>query len=771
LTLRGNWTGTDTATFTMGDFADPQHATAAEVVTALNAQLLRAVANVNAAGNIQLQSNDTGPAAWLEIDLRESWGIQSIGLPSHSIRVRGSWDEAIAWQIPQEVTFPGRHADVHAIVDQAGGLRLFWSMHRQNVWRLVSCRWDDRIWIATAAGVSLQQAGGGWVNFTTGDGLASNDVRAVAADADGSIWAATSAGVSVRRPTGVWNIFTAAPNGLAHNDVRGLALAPDGARWFATAAGVSTLKEDGTWTTFTTSDGLVSNDIQSATVAPDGSVWLATPLGVNVRWPNGMWEKFTDEDGLGDKNVRQVAMAPDGSVWFATLGGVSVRNPAGGWKTFTAADGLASNDVRGVALATAGEVWLATAAGVSSRQADGRWTTFTTADGLVSHDTRSVMLAADGLIWVATSQGISVRQPDKTWTKIDLSGGLPSQDIRSIWGSWSAFRELAAGQGGNREPCVLRDSTDRLWLFWSQRLKAGTGDDIWTLRRRRFDPATLTWEAETQVLAPVGTSSDRQPGGVLLPSGDLRLFFTSNRSGGTDIWSVTVASTGAVSGLGLVIPGPAADSAPAPALVNGAVWLLFRSDRSVSLAQVGNPPSVSGSWSSLRVPDAGTVRRFAGGTSVVLGDLGRIGRRRQWDDLLAYTPVDPGHERQLKNDELYTRGTIGLYVSSTNSGMALSQENVIRLRQLLARFLPINVRAVVILASPGFREVIYSSGADLGESYFDDYPFADYYTGLTDAAAARPDWTQLHANTPGEVSVDPAEPATIRGRTYFPPPQ
>jgi phage tail-like protein len=387
--------------------------------------------------------------------------------------------------------------------------------------------------------------------------------------------------------------------------------------------------------------------------------------------------------------------------------------------------------------------------------------------------------------------------------------------------AWSGLETRADSLGGNREPCAVLDTDGRIWLFWARRQGVGTPEDIWTLRRQVFDPATTRWSAEAEVTTPpVGRAADREPGVVRLPCGDLRVFFRSDRAGGADLWSVTVKpSTAAVTVPEAVTAGYVGNHAPAPILLaNGALWLLHRSDRSVSLSRVATRPLPTvdnrltspaprrperspGVLYSVRSPDIGTLERFAGTTSVVLTHTARGGRRGQWDDLLAYTPqrlltldrgarYAPGEEEEglaapaphtplepnryeiWRRDDRYTRGTVGLFLSPVVPKNALFQQQVERLRPVLERFLPSNVRAIVILTPRLDIEFVYQPGADIEETYADEHPEIEFYSGLGEsAAAALPDWLRLLATTLGHVSADPADLTTLRRRTYFPPPQ
>jgi hypothetical protein len=274
------------------------------------------------------------------------------------------------------------------------------------------------------------------------------------------------------------------------------------------------------------------------------------------------------------------------------------------------------------------------------------------------------------------------------------------------------------------------------------------------------------------------------------------VYFRSDRGGGSDIWRV-VATSGAPAAIPVQLTsGPFADGWPAPVrpTAGGPLLLLYRSDRSVSLSRVGTrilpavdnrvtstaatPRFPTGPTFSIRAPDAGTVRRFVGSTTVPLADLARTRRRRQFDDPLAYTPMAVEAGSVPGDNDLYTRGTVGLYLSRLVAKSALSDQQVNRLQAVLRQLLPINVRAVVILAPRLDIEFVYGPeiGRDIEESYFDKHPDIEYYSGLADSAAvAVPNFTVFYTVdllvTPPPVpaphrSGDPANLNTLRSRTF-----
>jgi hypothetical protein len=243
------------------------------------------------------------------------------------------------------------------------------------------------------------------------------------------------------------------------------------------------------------------------------------------------------------------------------------------------------------------------------------------------------------------------------------------------------------------------------------------------------------------------------------------VFFSSDRNGGCGLWSVDVTLGGAVSALTSITDDAASETTPSPLNAAGAMWLLFRSDSNVPLTQAGSAHIPR----SRRTPDNGALRRYAGSVSINPRDAARIETRRLFGDMLCYTPNRPDGGA-LSNDELYTRGTIGLYVSRAKQGSALTEQEALRLRELLRQFQPVNLRAVVIVVAPADVEFVYLPGSDIQESYHDVYPFAEALGPVNDnTTAAMPELLILRSNAAANVSANPADLTTLRRRTFFPP--
>lgn len=669
--------GRRTFTVRRDDYAAPEAATVAEVVAALNAQLAPHVqAGHTADGRVELSTAATGPDVTLGVDLAGSTAARRLGFGARGLTGRGGWRSGVDWGPACDVNpvGPGRYADCTAVGEAGGAVRLCWSAHDGQGWRLVTGRWSPHVLAATPTGLKTIRSGD-ITSLGADGGLPGDDVRAAVTDVDGTVWLATAAGAVSRAADGTTTTFTVASTGggLLADDVRTVAAGPDGSLWFGTASGLSGRHPGGDWESADTSNGLPSNDIRAVVVTMDETLWVATADGVAVR-RNGSWRTIGASRGLPTPDTRRLAVAADGAVWVATGAGVATIHTDGTVAVPPLADLPAEGaDVRDLAC-DGSTVWLATAAGVVEVRNPAQHTLHT-GDGAPGGDCRAITVS-DGRVWVGAGTAILTRGADGRWTERSPDAG----PVVTLTPSWSAAMHVPGPGAGEREPHLAR--TGSTLLLASARRVSSAADAPWQLALRRREPGDAAWSEPTALTT--ADAIDRDPVLAVDSDGAVVVYFRSNRGGGIHIWRTVPAGDGVPEA---VTAGPGSDTNPAVLPDSGPPLLLFRSDRNVSLGSVAGPGDTAVQPISLR--------RYAGTTTALPTDTLRNTGRGTFDDLLSYTPQRPRGDTPAP-DERYTPGTVAVFFGRGRADSPLAPDDAQRLRQLLTPFLPANVRAVPI---------------------------------------------------------------------------
>jgi hypothetical protein len=145
------------------------------------------------------------------------------------------------------------------------------------------------LWVGTEDAGASRWDGSAWQRFTVDDGLASDAVYGVTAHGR-DVWFGTFAyddgtarrGGAARYniDTGAWSRYTAA-QGLAGDDVTAVAVDRGGRPWFGVWGGGVSRYDGVNWWTFTEGAALGSNRVRSLAVGADGSVWVGGERGVD----------------------------------------------------------------------------------------------------------------------------------------------------------------------------------------------------------------------------------------------------------------------------------------------------------------------------------------------------------------------------------------------------------------------------------------------------------------------------------------------------------
>ena len=408
--------------------------------------------------------------------------------------------------------------------------------------------WGGGVSVLDDGGTPLDKSDDTWQSYTTADGLADNDIPAIATQVSGTLtlkWFGTyGGGVSVLDDGGTpldksddtWQIFTIA-DGLAENNVRAIAVDDSGRKWFGTYAGGASVLDDGgtpfdktddIWQSFTPADGLRGSYIRVITVDSGGYPWFgayddggvsvlddhgtlldksddtwqttvdaAGLVGYDVRtvlvdeygsghmWfgafhygisvlddgdspfnkADDTWQSFTEDDGLCDDNVQSLTIDRAGRKWFGhDTCGVSVLDDGGtlfdksddAWQHFYKGQGLTSGWISTITEDGAGRKWLGGYAywvgdsncgvdvlddgGTLFDKLDDTWQSFTTTDGLVENRSKAITIDGADRKWFGTRGGISVLddggtpfdKTDDTWQSFTTADGLASNDVTAV---------------------------------------------------------------------------------------------------------------------------------------------------------------------------------------------------------------------------------------------------------------------------------------------------------------------------------------------------
>lgn len=299
-------------------------------------------------------------------------------------------------------------------------------------------------WTATDRGV-LRRHGHAEERYTVRNGLGSDLVQCVFADASGVVWIGTRNG-GVARWTSDAAIRWGVRDGLPGNMVSAVARFPDGRLFLGCAdGGLAVLDTNGlsipgptegllsgevrclafgeSTLLVGTADGLFeapmhtgrwafdrvprSRQVDALLALPNGHVWVGTPRGLFDRMPGAEGVR------VGQDTLPVAALALDGdSVLIGTAQGLfhaPAANSSASWtRLFPAGD----EDITALARDHEGNIWAGTRTRGLLRLAPSGPARWTTAEGLSSDRVRQVLLDAYDNVWVGTARGFDMLELD-----------------------------------------------------------------------------------------------------------------------------------------------------------------------------------------------------------------------------------------------------------------------------------------------------------------------------------------------------------------------
>jgi ligand-binding sensor domain-containing protein len=284
--------------------------------------------------------------------------------------------------------------------------------------------------VLSASAIRAQQ----FTNFTTANGLPSDNVNGVAIDGNNHKWFATQAGVARYNDT-TWTIYTTA-NGLIDNYINCIAVDVNNHIWAGTDYGVSTF--DGTrWISYTKTHGLVDNTVNYIAGDPDGSVWIGTGAGAS-NFDGINWHTYTTANGLPNDLISYIAVDQSGNKWFGTfIGGLSKFNGTS-FTNFSTADSLPDNNIISIAMGANKTKWIGTYSGVAVFDSLDQWTaTYRVAQGLLNNFVQDMAMDSKGTMWfglydIYVMDGGITKNNKTFWRSFTLDDGLINALVKRV---------------------------------------------------------------------------------------------------------------------------------------------------------------------------------------------------------------------------------------------------------------------------------------------------------------------------------------------------
>jgi ligand-binding sensor domain-containing protein len=273
---------------------------------------------------------------------------------------------------------------------------------------------SNNLWFGTQNGVSMFD-GTTWTGYTTTDGVVDNTIQAIHVATNGDVWVGTDFGASVFA-SGVWTSYTTT-DGLGNNQIKCISEDSDGDIWFGTNNGTSEF--DGTnWSSLGTSEGLPFGGVVDIDQHSNGNMYFSTGLGGVYIYDGTAMTSITESEGLLNNRVRALVINDQNNKWVGTADGITVLDNSDAFfmnhttmLTLPAPDTL--NPIEDIEMDSQGNIWvgvyvdyLVTEGGVCGYNGS-QWVEYQVADGLVGPVVRAVAIDDNDDLWVATSTGVS----------------------------------------------------------------------------------------------------------------------------------------------------------------------------------------------------------------------------------------------------------------------------------------------------------------------------------------------------------------------------
>jgi signal transduction histidine kinase/ligand-binding sensor domain-containing protein len=370
------------------------------------------------------------------------------------------------------------------------------------------CGANGGFWAASEGSGITEYRKGSFQTYTVRDGLLSNTIDGLSADARGNPWLLADGSISRWDPDSrrfvpldmdiQWNVaggFPARsghaafyrvnesgidlivhgerfhyslPAGWRRSEVLGVAMDSERGIWIGSRTGKMARLLDDHWVTVSAEQshnapnehaGFRSNYHDSL-----GNTWT-----IENEWvARGIVAQYLLLPGNSPRRIALTSLFEDreGSIWLTTDGDGLYRLRRQIIRVYSREQGLPDGNTYPVYQSKDGAIWIGTWSGGLSRFANGKFTTYTTANGLASNRVNSISEDAEGTLWVSVENGLHRLR----------KGRFETVTIEGVGGIVTA-------------KAIHADREGVLWLGLAQGLFRG-GPGHWTVLTRKDGLAT-----------------------------------------------------------------------------------------------------------------------------------------------------------------------------------------------------------------------------------------------------------------------------------------
>ncbi len=297
-----------------------------------------------------------------------------------------------------------------------------------------------------------------WTSYTKeGNGLISDNIRAVCVDMNGLKWFGSDSGL-ICFDGSAWHTFrkTEDTYTLADDDINDIAfeLTSHGSElWIATNNGVTVVNIDDidalSYATpyRTDNTALPSNVVRVAVVDSSHNRWFGTDSGLS-RFQGSDWTTYTETTipEIVDNDILSIGYEPiteADSIWtyIGTNGDGVSRLYSKGVDAISAASsyiqpwsGLPAMNIKVIYVDSSGVQWYGTYNGLAKHDttaAKELWTTYNTGNGLVNNTIQAIAVDPEGMKWIGTHGGVSAFDGSNFYN-FTTGNGLISNNVRDI---------------------------------------------------------------------------------------------------------------------------------------------------------------------------------------------------------------------------------------------------------------------------------------------------------------------------------------------------